>query len=70
MAFKGQDSITGKILIFNKIIEQVHSFTYLGNLLCFGKEVHNDKELNNRLKITTIINNVFRPQENFKENKK
>jgi len=31
MAFKGGDPIRTKIVIDNKIIEQVNSFNYLGN---------------------------------------
>jgi hypothetical protein len=33
MAFKGQDPIRSKIVINNKIIEQVNSLNYLGNLI-------------------------------------
>jgi hypothetical protein len=31
MAFKGRDPVRTKIVIDNKIIEQVSSFNYLGN---------------------------------------
>jgi len=33
MAFKGRDPVRIKIAIDNKIIEQVNSFNYLGNIL-------------------------------------
>ena len=33
-----------------------------------GNKVHNDNELNNWLETRDIINNVFRPHENFREN--
>jgi hypothetical protein len=62
MAFKGQDPIRSKIAIDSKIIEQVNSFNYLGNLISHEKEMGNDNKLNNYLKITGIINNVFRPK--------
>jgi hypothetical protein len=62
VAFKGQDPIRSKIAIDSKIIEQVNSFNYLGNLISHEKEMGNDNKLNNYLKITGIINNVFRPK--------
>jgi hypothetical protein len=46
----------------NKIREQVNSFNYLGNLTFYEKEAGNDNKLNNYLKITGIINNMFRAQ--------
>jgi hypothetical protein len=58
MAFKGQDPIRSKIVIDNKIIEQVNSFTYLGNLISYENEMDIDNKLNKYLKITGIINNV------------
>jgi len=62
MAFKGRDPVRTKILIYNKIIEQVNSFIYLGNTISYEKELDIDNKLHNSLKITGIINNVFRPQ--------
>ena len=50
--------------IDNKIIEQVNSFNYLGNMISYEKELDIDNKLHNYLKITGIINNVFRPQKN------
>ena len=47
----------------------VNSFHCLGNMIGYEKEVHIDNKLNNHFKITGIINNKFRPQKNFKENK-
>ena len=64
MAFKGRDPVRTKIVIDNKIIEQVNSFNYLGNMISYGKELDIDNRLHNYLKITGIINNVFRPQKN------
>ena len=62
MAFKRRDTVRTKILIDNKIIEQVNSFNYLGNVIFYEKELGIDKKVQNYLKITGIINNVFRPQ--------
>jgi len=61
MAFKGRDPVRTKIVIDNKIIEQVNWFNYLRNMSYEG-ELDIDNKLNNFLKITGILNNVFRPQ--------
>ena len=69
MAFKGQDPVRTKIVIDNKIVEQVNSFNYLGNMISYEKEMDTDNKLHNYLKITGIINNVFRPQKTLKKTK-
>jgi len=51
-----------KIVIENKTIEQVNLFKYLGNVISYEGELDIDNKLNNFLKITGILNNVFRPQ--------
>jgi len=56
MAFKGQDQIRSKIVMDNKIIEQVNSFHCLENVISYEKELDIDNKLNNYLKITGIIN--------------
>jgi transcription initiation factor TFIIIB Brf1 subunit/transcription initiation factor TFIIB len=61
MTFRGQDPVRTKIVIDNKIIEYVYSFNYLGNMISYEKELDIDKKLHNYLKITGILNNVFRP---------
>jgi len=61
MAFKRRDPVRTKIVIDNKIIEQVKLFNYFGNMI-FMKELDIDMKLHNYLKITGILNNVFRPQ--------
>jgi len=61
MAFRGRDPVRTKIVIDNNIIEQVNSFNYLGNI-SYEKELDIDNKLHNYLKITGILNNVFRPQ--------
>jgi len=67
MAFKGRDPVRTKFVIDNKIIEQVNSFNYLGNMISYKKELDTDNKLRNYLKITGIINNVFRPQKTLKK---
>ena len=51
----------------NKIIEQVNLFKYLGNMISYEGELNIDFKLKNFLKITGILNNVFRPQNTFKK---
>ena len=76
MVFKGRDPVRTKIVIDNKIIEQVNLYNYLGNMISYEKELDIDNKLHNYLKITNIINNVFRPvmgklfKEGAKERKK
>ena len=60
MSFKGRDPVRTEIVIDNKIIEQVNSLNYLGNVISYEKELDIDNKLHNYLKITGIINNVFR----------
>ena len=67
MAFKGRYPVRTKIVIDNKIIEQVSSFNYLANMISYEKELDIDSKLQNYLKITGILNNVFRPQKTLKK---
>jgi hypothetical protein len=64
--FKGRDPIRSKIVKDNRIIEQVNSFKYVGNLISYENDMDIDK-LNNYLKITGIISNVFRPKKTLKK---
>jgi hypothetical protein len=66
VAFKGRDPVRTKIVIDNKIIQQVNSFNYLGNI-SYETELDIDNKLYNYLKITGILNNVFRPQKTLKK---
>ena len=66
MAFKGRDPVRTKTVIDNKIIEEVNLFNYLGNI-SYDKELDPDNKLHNYLKITGILNNVFRLQKSFKK---
>ena len=71
MAFKVQDPVRTKIVIDNKIKEQVNFFNYLGNMISYEGELDIDNKLNNFfLKITGILNNVFRPQKPLKNKNK
>ena len=60
MAFKGRGLVRTEIVIDNKITEQVHLFKYFRNISYEG-EMDIDNKLNNFLKITGILNNMFRP---------
>ena len=51
----------------NKFRYTVYSFNYLGNIVSYEKELDIDNKLHNYLKITGIINNVFRPQKPLKK---
>jgi hypothetical protein len=62
LAFKGRDPVRNKIVIDNKIIEEVNSFNYLGNMIAYEIELDIDNKLHNYLKITGILNNGFGPQ--------
>ena len=67
MAFEGRDPLRTKIVIDNKIIEKVNSFNYLGNMISYEKELGIDNKLHNYLKITGILNNVFKPLKTLKK---
>jgi hypothetical protein len=64
---KGRDPVRSKILIDKRIIEHENSFNSLVNLITYEKEVDIDNILCNYLKITSIINNAFRPQKTLKQ---
>ena len=67
MAFKWRDTVRNKIVIDNKIIEQVNLFNCLGDMISYEGELDIDKKLNNLLKITVILNNVFRQQKTLRK---
>jgi hypothetical protein len=69
MCFKGRDPVRTKIVIDNKMIKQVSSFNYLGSMISYEKELDIDNKLHKYLKITGILNNVFRPQKTPYEKK-
>ena len=51
-----------EIVIDNETIERVNLFNFLGNIVSYEGELDIDNKSNNFLKITVILNNVFRPQ--------
>ena len=67
MEFKWLDPVRSEIVINNKIIELVNSLNCLGNLISYKKEVDIDNKSNNYMKITGIINNIFRLQKTSKK---
>ena len=64
---KGEIQWELKLLIDNKIIEQVNLFNYLRNTISYEGELEIDNKLNNFLKITDILNNVFRPKNSLRK---
>ena len=67
MAFKRRDPVRSKIVIDNKVTEQVNYFNYLGNLISQKKKWILIKKLNNYFKIIGNINNTFIPQKTPKK---
>jgi hypothetical protein len=67
MASEGRDPVRTKIVIDNKVTVQVNMFNYLGNMISYERELDIYSKLNNYLKITGILNNVFRPQKNLRK---
>jgi hypothetical protein len=64
MAFKGRDPRRSKIEINNKIIEQVNTFNYLGNLVSHDKE---NRQQNYKIfKDNRIINNTHKTKQSPK----
>jgi transcription initiation factor TFIIIB Brf1 subunit/transcription initiation factor TFIIB len=51
VAFKGRDPVRTKIVTDKKIIEQIKSFNYLGNLVPYERELDIDNKLNKHLKL-------------------
>ena len=45
MAFKGRNPVRTKIVIDNKIIEQVNSFNHLGSMISYVKELDIDNKI-------------------------
>jgi len=67
MELKGRDPVRSKTVIDNKNYRKANFYNYLENLISYEKGVDIDNKLNNYLKITDIINNMFRPQKIFKK---
>jgi len=67
MAFKGREQVGSNIVVDNKSIEQVSYFNVLGNSVSCEEEVDIDSKLYKWIKMTGIINNIFRPQKTLKK---
>jgi hypothetical protein len=61
MAFRGKEPKRSKIIIDNKSVEQVNTFSYLGTLVLDENEKDADSKISEFLKIIGIINNIFKP---------
>jgi len=49
------------------LLTAIGLFNYLENMISYEKEIYIDNKLHNYLKITGILNNVFRPQKSLKK---
>jgi hypothetical protein len=61
MAFCGPEPIKSKIIIDNKIIQQINVFNYLQCSLSYEGEKDIDVKISKFLKITGLINVIFKP---------
>jgi hypothetical protein len=61
MAFQGKEPKRSKIIIDNKSTEQENTFKYLGTSVSYENEKDIDSKISKFLKITGIINNIFKP---------
>jgi len=54
---------------YNSLVSCTNKYgnNYLGNVIAYEGELDTDNKLNNFLKITDILNNVFRPQETLRK---
>jgi hypothetical protein len=59
MAFKGREPVRSKICFYNKTLEQVNTFNYLGYYLSCEEE--DDLNMKIRLFENNIINQIFKP---------
>jgi hypothetical protein len=61
MAFCGPEPIRSKSVIYNKITQQVNVFNYVGCSLSYEGEKDIDVKISNFLKITGLVNTIFKP---------
>jgi hypothetical protein len=61
MAFKGKEHIRNKIHVYDKPIEQVSSFKYLGYNISYEKDVDISAKILNYNRVMGIINQIFKP---------
>jgi transposase len=61
MAFKGTEPIRSKIVIDNRILEQVNTFTYLGCNISYQEEKDIHSKTTTFLQILGLLNNTLKP---------
>jgi hypothetical protein len=59
--FKGKEDIHSKICVYDKPIEQVSSFTYIGYNISYEKNVVISTKILNYNRAMGIINQIFKP---------
>jgi hypothetical protein len=66
MAFLEQQPVRSKIVIENKILEQVNMFNYLGCHVSYEVEKDIQDKITKFLKILGSLNNVLKPNQVYK----
>jgi hypothetical protein len=61
MAFKGTEPIRSKIVIDNRILEQVNTFIYLGCNISYPEEKYINSKITNFLQILGLLSNTLKP---------
>jgi hypothetical protein len=61
VAFKGTEPIRSKIVIDNRILEQVNTFTYLGCYISYQEEKDIHSKITKFLQILGLLNNTLKP---------
>jgi hypothetical protein len=61
MVFKGKEHIRNKICVYNKPIEQVSSFKYLGYKISYEEDVDISAKILNYNRTMGTINQIFKP---------
>jgi hypothetical protein len=60
MAFKGKEHIHSKICVYDKPIEQVSSFKYLGYNISYEKDIDISAKILNYNRAMGVINRTFK----------
>jgi hypothetical protein len=61
MALKGKEHVRSKICVYDKPVEQVSSFKYLGYNISYEKDVDLSTKILNYNRAMGIINQIFKP---------
>jgi hypothetical protein len=69
VAFLGQKPVSSKIVVENKILEQVNTFNYLGCHVSYDGEKDIQDKITKFLKILGLLNNVLKPNQVHKTTK-